>query len=169
MNLTGQEILIREATPEEFGVIEALVINAYLEFQPLFPGKVWQAWMDNIRKVIRAPVGTLLVAADAHGIIHGVVKFYPDAAQAALGTWPPGAASMRILAVRPQSRGRGLGRRLVEECLRRAREMKIAAVYLYTGPFMYAARRLYENLGFERAPEFDKDTGPIAYRLVLEK
>jgi hypothetical protein len=32
---------------------------------------------------------------------------------------------------------------------------------------MTAARQLYEKLGFQRAPEFDRDPGPIAYRLDL--
>ena len=32
---------------------------------------------------------------------------------------------------------------------------------------MAAARQLYEKLGFKRAPEFDRDPGPIAYRLDL--
>lgn len=160
-------INIREAQTQELEVIEQLVQTAYREFQPLFPDKVWQAWLDNIKQIIHAPAGILLVAATAEGVIQGVVKFYPDAGQAALGVWPPGAASMRILAVHPQSRGRGLGRLLVQECLRRARELKVPAIYLYTGVFMNAARRLYEQLGFTRAPEFDKDPGPIAYRLDL--
>lgn len=163
-----KQFLIREARPEELMAVEDLVRGAYQEFQPLFPAEVWQAWMGNVRKVIQSPVGVLLVAVDGQGNIHGVVKFYPDASQAALGVWPPGVASMRILAVRPESRGRGLGRLLVQECLRRARELRVPAIYLYTGPFMHAARRLYEQLGFVRAPEFDKDPGPIAYRLVLE-
>ena len=161
------ESLIREARPDELEFIETLVKTAYQEFQPLFPEKVWLAWMDNISKVIHGQTGILLVAADDNGTIHGAVKFYPDAGQAAMGVWPPGAASMRILAVPPQSRGQGYGRLLVEECLRRAREMLIPVMYLYTGPFMAAARHIYEKLGFTRAPEFDKDPGPIAYRLDL--
>jgi len=165
----AEKILIREARPEELAAVEALVKDAYREFQPLFPENVWRAWMANIKKVIRAPAGILLVAADAHGVLHGVVKFYPDAAQAALGNWPQGAATMRILAVKPQSRGQGLGRRLVLECLRRAREFRVPAIYLYTGPFMAAARHLYEQLGFERASEYDKKDGPIAYVLNLAK
>lgn len=164
----GGKFFIREARPEELTAVEDLVRNAYKEFQPLFAAEVWQAWMGNVRKVIRSPAGVLLVAVDGQGNLHGVVKFYPDASQAALGVWPPGTASMRILAVKPESRGQGLGRLLVRECLRRARKLRVPAIYLYTGPFMHAARRLYEELGFERAPEFDKDPGPIAYRLVLE-
>jgi ribosomal protein S18 acetylase RimI-like enzyme len=147
--------------------VEALVIAAYQEFQPLFPEKVWAAWMNNIRQVIQGKVGILLVAADEQGKLHGAVKFYPDAQQAVLGTWPPGSASMRILAVHPASRGQGLGRLLVQECLERARALRVPAIYLYTGPFMHAARHIYESLGFVRAPEFDRDQGPMAYRLEL--
>ena len=161
------KIFIREARLDELAEIEALVITAYREFQPLFPEKVWAAWMGNIRQVIQASAGVLLVAADDQGKLCGAVKFYPDAGQAALGSWPPGSASMRILAVHPNSRGQGLGKLLVQECLRRARALQVPAIYLYTGPFMQAARHIYESLGFERAPEFDKDPGPIAYRLNL--
>jgi ribosomal protein S18 acetylase RimI-like enzyme len=164
--MTG-EILIREARSAELELIETLVKTAYQEFQPLFPEKVWLAWMDNISAVVHGESGILLVAADPKGNIRGVVKFYPHAGQAAMGVWPPGAASMRILAVHPQSRGKGYGLLLVEECLSRAREMNLPALYLYTGAFMAAARHIYEKLGFTRAPEFDKDPGPIAYRLDL--
>jgi ribosomal protein S18 acetylase RimI-like enzyme len=161
------KISLREAKPEELEAVEALVIAAYQEFQSLFPEKVWAAWMDNIRQVIQGKAGMLLVAADEQGKLHGAVKFYPDAKQAVLGVWPPGSASMRILAVHPASRERGLGKLLVQECLRRARDLNVRAIYLYTGSFMEAARHLYESLGFERAPEFDRDPGPIAYKLEL--
>jgi len=65
------------------------------------------------------------------------------------------------------SRGRGYGQLLTQACLKRARERKIPTIFLYTGTFMAAARHLYEKLSFKRAPEFDRDPGPIAYRLDL--
>ncbi len=67
----------------------------------------------------------------------------------------------------PASRGRGYGVRLTQACLDRARELGVPTVFLYTGTFMTAARHLYEKLGFQRALEFDRDPGPIAYRLDL--
>ena len=88
-------------------------------------------------------------------------------AQSHLGQWPGGVASIRLLAVQPGSRGRGYGRLLTQACLNRARELQIHSIFLFTGTFMAAARRLYEKLGFKRAPEFDRDPGPIAYRLDL--
>ena len=160
----AQTIHIREAEAQELDEVENLVKTAYREFQPLMPAAAWDRWMDNIRETIHAPLGLLLVA-DHQGKIEGAVKFYPDAAQSHLGQWPAGAASMRLLAVPPAHRGRGYGRLLTQACLNRARDLSIPTIFLYTGTFMAAARQLYEKLGFQRAPEFDRDPGPIAYRL----
>jgi ribosomal protein S18 acetylase RimI-like enzyme len=161
-----KDILLREGKPTELDQIEALVRAAYQEFQPLFPEQVWQAWMDNIRETVHSPAG-VVIAAERGGQIRGLVKFYPDASQAGMGQWPRKAASMRILAVDPHSRGQGYGTLLVRECVQRAQALKIATIYLYTGAFMQAARHIYEKLGFKRAPEFDRDPGPITYRLDL--
>jgi ribosomal protein S18 acetylase RimI-like enzyme len=161
-----QAIKNRPARAEELGKVEKLVKTAYREFQPLMPAAAWNRWMDNIRETLQAPEGVVLVAGD-QGRIKGAVKFYPDAAQSHLGQWPAGAASMRLLAVPPAHRGRGYGRLLTQACLNRARELAIPTIFLYTGTFMTAARQLYEQLGFKRAPEFDRDPGPIAYRLDL--
>ena len=162
----AQDIRIREARAEELGEVENLVKAAYREFQPLMPAAAWNRWMDNIRETINAPDGVLLVAGD-QGRIQGAVKFYPDAGQAHQGEWPAGAASIRLLAVSPANRGRGYGRLLTQACLDRARELSIPTIFLFTGTFMTAARQLYEKLGFQRAPDFDRDPGPIAYRLDL--
>lgn len=162
----GSEIRIRDAVPEELERIEELVQTAYREFRPHFPEKVWQAWMDNVSQTVRAPAGMLIVAV-VGGVIQGCVKFYADASQAGMGQWPPGSAAIRIFAVSPQARGRGLGTLLTQECLRRARELQISAIFLFTAEFMHTARHIYETLGFQRAPEFDPHPGPIAYRLDL--
>jgi ribosomal protein S18 acetylase RimI-like enzyme len=164
--MVSQDILIREGRSQELDEVEALVKIAYREFQPLFPEEHWQAWMENIWETVHSGVGVVLVA-ESRGKIQGVVKFYPDAGQAGLGQWPRPAASMRILAVHPDNRGSGYGTLLVQECVRRARALKIPRIYLYTGAFMQAARHIYEGLGFQRAPEFDRDPGPMAYRLDL--
>ncbi len=158
--------LIRQARPEEWDEIEDLVKEAYQEFRPLFPPDIWERWLANLSRAIHSEQGILLVA-ESGGNLEGAVKFYPDAAQAGMGHWPPGSASMRVLAVRPGSRARGYGRLLVKKCLCLARERGLPRIYLYTGRFMDAARRLYERLGFVRAVEFDGDPGPIAYRLDL--
>jgi ribosomal protein S18 acetylase RimI-like enzyme len=147
-------------------VVQELVSAAYREFQPLMPEIAWSRWMASIEAAIHSRAGLLLVV-EADGQIRGVVKFFPEASQAAMGEWPPGGALIRILAVWPRTRGQGYGTRLTEECLRRARALQIPTIFLYTGTFMQAARHIYEKLGFRRVPELDRDPGPIAYRLDL--
>jgi ribosomal protein S18 acetylase RimI-like enzyme len=162
----AQDIPIREAEADERQEVENLVKTVYREFQPLMPAAAWKGWMESIKEAIHSADGVLLVAGEP-GRIEGAVKFYPDVSQAHQGEWPPGAASIRLLAVHPASRGRGHGVRLTRACLDRARALKVPAVFLYTGTFMAAARQLYEKLGFKRAVEFDRDPGPVAYRLDL--
>jgi ribosomal protein S18 acetylase RimI-like enzyme len=160
------KVVIRDASLDELEAVEELVKAAYREFKPLMPETAWGGWMASIEAAIRSPSGMLLVAEEG-GRILGAVKFFPDAAQAAMGKWPPGTALMRILAVKPGTRNQGLGTLLTREALNRARRLKIPTIFLYTGTFMAAARHLYEKLGFRRAPEFDREPGPIAYRLDL--
>ena len=162
----AQDIQIREAGAGELGEVERLVKAAYREFQPLMPAAAWDRWMDNISEALQTPGGVVLVVSQ-RGKIEGAVTFYPDAGQAHQGQWPAGAGAIRLLAVRPGSRGRGYGVRLTQACLRLAGELKVPTIFLYTGTSMAAARRLYEKLGFKRAPEFDRDPGPIAYRLDI--
>ena len=162
------KVLIREAGPGELEAVEALVKGAYREYRELVPEEGWERWMASITQAINEGAGQLLVA-EAAGAIQGAVQFFPDARLSGQGHWPPGSGTIRLLAVRPESRGLGLGARLTLDCLRRARDLQIPTIFLYTGRFMLAARHIYEKLGFQRAPEYDplRDPGPIAYRLDL--
>ena len=61
----------------------------------------------------------------------------------------------RMLAVNPAARGRGVGRALVEHCLRRSRELGYAGIRMSSMDRMTSAHRVYERLGFVRAPQDD--------------
>ena len=78
----------------------------------------------------------------------------------------------RMLAVSPAARGRGVGRVLVERCLERSRELGYAGVRMSSMDRMTSAHRVYERLGFTRAPEDDWSPVPgvnlVAYALSLQ-
>ena len=82
--------------------------------------------------------------------------------------WPV----VRLLAVGPAARGLGVGRLLLDECLRRARADGSDAIGLHTSESMSGAMRLYDRMGFLRVPvyDFQPDGAELvkAYCLLLD-
>lgn len=71
-------------------------------------------------------------------------------------------AYMSLLAVRPEARGRGIARELVNACVEHARERGMMCIQLRTLESNAKAMRLYTRAGFEKI-------GSIGMKAVLEK
>ncbi len=141
---------------------------AYEEYAASLSPASWNAYLENIMDVHgRLPVSQLIVA-EVDKRLAGAVTLYLDGSEEG---WREGWAGIRLLAVHPDHRGRGIGRALMEECIRRCRERRIRTIGLHTTELMAIARGMYERMGFQRVPEFDFHPAPgvvvTAYKLDL--
>jgi DNA-binding MarR family transcriptional regulator/GNAT superfamily N-acetyltransferase len=75
-------------------------------------------------------------------------------------------AKLRLLYVEPRARGLGIGLRLVEECIRFAREARYRKIKLWTQSNLNAARHIYRKCGFEVVGS--KPQPLFGYNLVSE-
>ena len=109
-----------------------------------------------------------LFIAEVDNRIVGTVTLYSHGSSQG---WPEDWAGIRLLAVHPDYREHGIGRALMEECLRRCRRLGITTIGLHSTELMEVARRMYERMGFKRVPEFDFHPDPkrvvFAYRFDL--
>jgi predicted N-acetyltransferase YhbS len=144
---------IRTIRQEEFDVLGRLTVEAY---RALHGGESLGAYEDQLLDVsTRAADSLVLVALDEAGDVLGGVTYVPGAGRAMSEFADAEAAGMRMLAVRPDRQGAGVGRALTEACVARARAEGRARVILHSTDVMKVARAMYGRMGFVEAPELD--------------
>ena len=166
---------IRDARPIDRGAILAVTLAAYEQYAAALTPPLWARYRQNIQATL-GDVGTAaqIVAEEESGALVGTVLLFPAGAvmpnpggTAIPLEWP----EVRLLAVAPAARGKGVARRLMEECIQRARAAGSPALTLHTADIMAVAMRLYERMGFTHVPELDIRPAPgilaKGYRLPL--
>src|SRR5260370_20410437 len=167
----GRRQTLREARPDELDTVGQVMEAAYQEYMPPNPSREWLAYREEVRDVRRRLGVSTLIVAEIDGRLVGAVTYYPDGSRETNAAWPPSWAVFRLLAVHPDVRGRGIGRLLTEECIRRARAARCEAVGLHTTHLITVPRAVDERIGFVRFPELDFFRAPqfkvMAYPLTL--
>ncbi|MEV1078860.1 GNAT family N-acetyltransferase [Streptomyces sp. NPDC050211] len=165
------DIVIRPVEPTEYGALGDITAQAYLQDGLLTFGESdW--YLGELKDIAkRAADADVLVATQGDQLLGGVTFVPSPGPMAELAR--PGEAEIRMLAVAHAARGKGAGEALVRACVDRARTAERTAVVLSTQRTMHAAHRIYERLGFTRAPERDWNPIPgteftlLTYELTL--
>jgi ribosomal protein S18 acetylase RimI-like enzyme len=171
--------IIRPATRADLPDLAVIIAAAFETYRGLVPDRALDLYVADSADIARQYGRGEIIVLESRGAIAGSVVHYADAGQEKLGL-PSGWAGIRTLVVRPEERGRGFGRSLVEACVTRARRDGARTIALHTADFMRNAVAIYRGFGFTRCPEYDLlasavlglhlDEGDIpvtAYRLDL--
>jgi GNAT superfamily N-acetyltransferase len=166
----NQNILIRAARSDENAATLALTQAAYQQYAAVMPH--WPIYQQMQRTILTADTIAARIVAEHDGRLVGSVLLFPAeanvyTADGANADWP----ELRMLAVAPEARGLGVGKALLNECIRRARASGATYLGLHTEEIMAVALGMYQRAGFVRLPAVDIRPTPdllvMGYRLTL--
>ncbi|MCY7422549.1 MAG: GNAT family N-acetyltransferase, partial [Chitinophagaceae bacterium] len=133
---------IRTIQPSDNPHLAIIIRNALAEFGANRPGTVfYDPTTDNLFKLFQQPVSIYYVAESDNTIIGGAGIFPSNGL-------PPGTCELVKMYLSPQSRGKGLGKLLIEKCLEFATNSGYLQVYIETMPELKKAVSVYEKFGF---------------------
>jgi ribosomal protein S18 acetylase RimI-like enzyme len=158
---------IRDALTTDFDEIASLSVEAYREYSKSLSLEDWDKMktsLSNISKI--AERAKLIVAEQDRELVGSVAYYHPGTSASHL--FQPEWASLRMLAVSPKYRGQGIGRKLTQECIQRAKSDRAKVIGLHTSELMVAARCMYEKLGFQQDTELPRNFGIRYWRYILK-
>jgi GNAT superfamily N-acetyltransferase len=175
--MSTQKFSIRNARPEEFGEIGRLMVDVYSQLKG-FPKQdeqpAYYKMLANIGEFTYKPGTELLIALSPNGEIAGGVVYFNDMqfyGSGGTATKEKNAAGFRLLAVAHTARGKGIGKLLTNECIRKTKEKNLSQVIIHSTKAMQTAWNMYEGMGFKRSEDLDFLQGELpvfGFRLFLE-
>jgi predicted N-acetyltransferase YhbS len=168
--LKRNKLKIRDARREDRDAARKITLSSFQQYAAVMPPARWEGYRENILATLTDVAPAQQIVAEKEGIIVGSVLLYPPGtAFSTHDAGPLACPEVRLLAAAPEVRGQGIGTALMKECIRRARMLGTGCLNLHTTDMMQVAMRIYERMGFVRAPELDFYPDPSvtvkAYRL----
>ncbi len=138
------ETIIRTIQQEDNATLAKIIRNALAEFGANKPGTVYfDPTTDHLFEVFNATPNSIYFIAERNGEMIGGAGIYPTE------NLPDATCELVKMYLKPEARGFGLGRTLIEKCLLTARDMGYKQVYLESMPELKKALSVYEKFGFK--------------------
>jgi putative acetyltransferase len=138
----GAEFLIRPVAEDDNQLLAGLLRDVMEEFGATGAGSsLYDPELQDIASAYAGARSAYFVVESTGGLVGG-------GGLGPLAGGEPDVCELRKMYLRPQARGRGLGRAVLTRCMERARQLGYKRMYLETRQSMRDARRLYERNGF---------------------
>ncbi|WP_129728899.1 GNAT family N-acetyltransferase [Ectobacillus funiculus] len=166
------QIIIDELVEEEKETVRRLLVESYQQYEHEYTNSQdWKNYLTNIKASVDNPDVEKILIAKSDGNILGTLQLFESSEKAyqkpELQIFSP---IIRLLAVHPHARGRGVAQELLKAGVHFAKSQGANQLYLHSSDKMQKAIRLYEWLGFKRdqTKEFmNNDILVKCYRLDL--
>lgn len=136
------EINIRTIKTEDNSHIANIIRDTLKEFGANHPGTVYfDESTDHLSSVFEKAGSIYFIAEDESGIVGGA-GIYPTEGL------PGGTCELVKMYLVPGARNKGLGKKLITNCLEYAKNAGYEQVYLETMPELKKALIVYEKMGF---------------------
>lgn len=140
--MVNHTLIIRALKPNDNPNLAKIIRSALEEFGANKPGTVYfDPTTDALFDLFQAP-GSAYFVAEESGELLGGAGFFPT------NGLPDGVAELVKMYLRPEARGRGLGKLLINKTEEMAKKMGYAGLYLESMPELTNALTMYEKMGY---------------------
>ena len=161
--MSNNNIVIREVTLEDNTQIAQVIRDVLIEFGVPKVGTAYaDASLDCMTETYANNQSVYFVIED-HGKIIGGAGIAP------LDNFEGNVCELQKMYFLPEARGRGLGIKMMEKCLDKAKDFGFEKCYLETMPYMDNAQKLYAKVGFESLDEPLGNTGHYSCNVWMIK
>jgi putative acetyltransferase len=135
--------IIRPIQRKDNAEVATMIRAVLIEFEVPKTGTVFEdTALDCMFETYQKPKATYFVVEENGQLIGG-------AGIAQLENYEGNVCELQKMYYLPTARGRGIGTKMMETCLQKAKDFGYEACYLETLPLMKAAQKLYTRSGFE--------------------
>jgi putative acetyltransferase len=146
-DLPTMEIEIREIQESDNQQLASIIRHTLKEFKADKPGTVYyDKSTDHLSELFQVPNSIYYVAL-VHGEVVGGAGIYPTEGL------PSDTVELVKMYLKPEARGKGLGKTLIMKCINSALENGYSQIYLETMAELEKAVQTYNHLGFRKLTE----------------
>lgn len=153
-------MLYRKGNREDVAQMQALALSSWTRFEPLLTEANWQLLYNNLSNpdtymalLEKGESWVCTVGDTLVGMAFWIPSGHPDA------IYQTDWSQIRFVTVHPAYGGKGVGRKLTEWCIERARQNNEQNIALHTSEMMENARHIYESMGFAIVKELEPRLG----------